>query len=162
MSQQPVTVLVWGVKQSFRNYVQATGGTTEVGEGVERTPDGEFIFAAAPDNALVLGDDGKPAGQGKFLGEIWFEAHGGMLKVRLANPMIEITDSGAALTVAEDGGEGARRLQVAQLDFAAITSDDTGDSIIPTALSMHGIQLLGDHYPLRTVLDPVRLRSLSR
>ena len=35
MSDQnkPAASLEWGVKQSFRNYVAMTGGTTEVGGG---------------------------------------------------------------------------------------------------------------------------------
>lgn len=158
MNQPTVTTLVWGVKQSFRNYVQVTGGVTEAGEGVDRTPDGEFIFAAAPDSTLSLDADGKPQGQGKFLGEIHFNAHGGMLSVHLANPMIEITETGAVLTVAESGDDDARRVRVAQLDLSTVSAD-AGETIIPTTLLMDGIQLLGDHYPLRTVLDPVRLRA---
>lgn len=151
-----VTTLTWGVKQSFRRYVEATGGTTEAGEGVERTADGEFSFAAAPGGDLRLGADGKPEGQGRFLGEVRFEAHGGMLSVTLVDLAVEVGAAGAVLTVC-DGKAPVRRVEIARLDLDAMTTDEAGEAVIPTALSIDGIQLLGDHYPPMTPLDPVRL-----
>lgn len=157
-AQQPVRVtsLSWGVKQSFRSYVQATGGVTEVGGGAELDADGAFTFAGSPDGGLTLDEAGKPSGQGGFLGEVKFEAHGGMLKVFLADPRVEIGPAGAVITVADTPSRNYR-VEVARLDLDAMATED-GEIVIPTALAMHGIQLLGDHYPLNTPLDPVRLR----
>lgn len=159
MTENPQPVLAatlwWGVKQSFRGYVEATGGTIETRDGAERAADGGFTFSAAPENGLGLDADGKPHGQGKFLGEVRFEAHGGMLSVCLADPILEIGPSGAALSVA-DSRERARRVEIAKLDLTAMTSEG-GEFVIPAALSMDGWQLLGDHYPPMTALDPVRL-----
>ena len=36
-------------------------------------------------------------------------------------------------------------------------SGEPGEIVIPATVSMHGSQWLGDHYPPRTPLDPVRL-----
>ena len=155
MSEEQVTRLIWGVKQSFRTYVEATGGAITAGDGAERLADGSFSFATA-EGGLTLDADGKPQGTGRFLGEVRFEAHGGMLSVRLFDPALEISASGATLTVADHPARD-RRVEIAHLDLAAMTRGDDGEIVIPTTLAMHGIQLLGDHYPMRTPLDPVRL-----
>jgi len=145
----------WGLKQSFRAYVEAAGGVIEVGAGVTRAEDGGFNFAAAPGAGLTFGADGKPEGTGAFLGEVRFEAHGGMLKVFLADPIVEIGPDGASITVADSPARD-RRVELALLDLAAATRD--GDAlVIPTKLSRDGWRVLGDHYPQMTPLDPVRL-----
>jgi len=151
-----VSALSWGVKQSFRTYVEATGGVIETRDGAERAEDGAFTFAAAPGGDLRLDADGKLAGQGSFLGEVRFEAHGGMLSVCLADPILEIGPSGGVVTVADSSARDYR-LEVAQLDLGAMTTAESGEIVIPATVSMHGSQWLGDHYPPRTPLDPVRL-----
>jgi hypothetical protein len=150
-------VLEWGVKQSFRTYVEGAGGLIEIGDGVERAPDGAFVFAAAPGEGLTWGADGRPEGRGLFVGEIRFDAHGGMLKVFLADPAVEIGASGAAITVADSPARD-RRIELALLDLAAAKPGEEGEWIIPARLSKDGWQILGDHYPSMTPLDPVRLR----
>lgn len=159
MTQEPahVTTLNWGVKQSFRNYVEVSGGAIETDGGAERAADGGFTFAAAPGEGLRLDADGKPVGQGLFLGEARFEAHGGMLKVCLADPMVEIGATGAVIS-AFDSSARTHRVEIARLDLVAMSTGEDGELAIPAALSMFGIQVLGDHYPLNTALDPVRLK----
>lgn len=152
-----VTSLNWGVKQSFRNYVEASGGVIEASGGAERTSDGGFIFAAAAGEGLSLDADGKPQGEGRFVGEVRFDAHGGMLAVCLADPIVEISAAGAVIT-AFDSSARTHRMEIARLDLAAMSIGEDGEIVIPTALAMHGIQVLGDHYPLNTALDPLRLR----
>jgi hypothetical protein len=147
--------LAWGVKQSFRAYVEGAGGSIEVGAGAARTGDGGFRFAAAPGDGLRLGADGKPEGVGHFAGEVRFEAHGGMLQVFIADPAVAIGPDGAAITVA-DSAERDSRLELALLDLAAATRDGP-DWLIPAKLSRDGWRVLGDHYPQMTPLDPVRL-----
>jgi hypothetical protein len=147
--------LTWGVKQSFRAYVESAGGVIEVGAGATRAEDGGFSFAAAPGDGLKLGSDGRPEGTGGFVGEVRFEAHGGMLKVFLADPAIEVGPAGASITVADSAARD-RRVEFALLDLAAATRD--GDAlVIPAKLSRDGWRVLGDHYAPMTALDPVRL-----
>jgi hypothetical protein len=158
MTEQPDAArLSWGLKQSFRSYVESAGGSIETGEGAERDADGAFTFAAAGGNGLKLGAGDKPEGVGKFLGEVRCEAHGGMLKVFLADPSVEIGPAGAVLTVADSAARD-RRLELAQLDLAAATLADDGAWVIPARLSRDGWQVMGDHYSPMTPLDPVRLR----
>jgi hypothetical protein len=158
MTEQPDAArLSWGLKQSFRSYVESAGGSIETGEGAERDADGAFTFAAVGGNGLKLGAGDKPEGVGKFLGEVRCEAHGGMLKVFLADPSVEIGPAGAVLTVADSAARD-RRLELAQLDLAAATLADDGAWVIPARLSRDGWQVMGDHYSPMTPLDPVRLR----
>lgn len=153
----PITKLSWGVKQSFRSYVEAMGGKIDVGEGASRTPDGVFAFPAGPGEGLALGDDGRPKGRGDFTGDVRFEAHGGMLSVYLADPAIEVGPDGAILTVAETPAR-TRRSPIAKLDLAAAAPGDDGGLVIPAAATLDGMMILGDHYPPGTPLDPVILR----
>ncbi len=151
--------LEWGLKQSLRAYVEGAGGSIEIGEGTSRTADGAFVFAAAPGDAggLTLGADGKPQGTGRFVGEVRCEAHGGMLKVFLADPAVEIGPEGGVLTVAESPGRDSR-VALAVLDLDAAATGDDGVVVIPAKVSMDGWRVLPDHYPPMTPLDPVRLR----
>jgi hypothetical protein len=157
-SQQTLraATLSWGVKQSFRGYVEGAGGTIETGAGAERTADGGFTFAPAPGEGLSRDQTGRLEGQARFLGEVSFKAHGGMLSVFLVDPILEIDGDKAVLTVADHPARD-RRLEVAQLDLAAMTVGEGGEIELPAALMMFGCQWLGDHYPARTALDPVRL-----
>ena len=160
MTDEPAT-LSWGLKQSFRAYVEAAGGAIETGAGAQRAADGVFTFAAAPGEGLKLGSDGKPEGVGRFVGEVRCEAHGGMLKVFLADPSVEIGPAGAVLSVADTPARD-RRVELALLDLAAATIADDGEMVIPTKLSRDGWQVLGDHYLPSTPLDAVRLKLPPR
>jgi hypothetical protein len=151
-----VATLIWGVKQSFRAYVEGSGGAIDTGAGAAREPDGAFVFAAAPGARLTLNSDGRPQGRGDFVGEVRFEAHGGMLKVFLADPTVEISSDVARITVADNEVRDVR-VQLAELDLAGAARDGR-DLVIPTKLSKDGWRVLGDHYPPMTPLDPVRLR----
>lgn len=150
--------LEWGLKQSFRAYVEAAGGAIETGEGATRTADGPFTFPpASGDTGLALGADGKPVGTARFVGEVRFEAHGGMLKVFLADPAIEVGPNGGVVTVADSAARD-RRVTLAMLDLDGAQAGEDGELVIPTKLAMDGWQVLGDHYPPMTPLDPLRLK----
>ena len=150
-----VTQLQWGVKESFRRYVEAAGGKIEVLDGAERAADGTFVFPAAPSSDLRLGAGGKPEGAGAFLGQVRFEAHGGMLSVKLVAPALEIGPSEMVLSVADERGD---RLPIAKLDISSTNAED-GGLAVPAKVTLDGMYLLGDHYPPGTVLDPVRLSA---
>lgn len=148
-----VTALSWGVKESFRGYVQAVGGTAAAVDGASLAQDGTFEFPVAAESTLVLGPGGLE-GTGKFGGMAQFEAHGGMLSVHLGEPVVEIGEAGAILTL-DDPRTG--RVEIAKLDLAKAVQEG-GELVIPTLLSMHGSYALGGHYAAMTPIDPVRLR----
>lgn len=150
-----VTTLNWGVKQSFRAYVEGAGGKFETSDGAQTAADGGFLFTAGPDSTLAVDEGGKLTGRGTFTGIVHFEAHGGMLKVWMVDPILEITDAGAVLTVA-DHPTRTYRLEAAKLDLGAVTTEP-GEITLPAALLMFGSQWLGGNYPAGTALDPVRL-----
>lgn len=155
---QPVraAALSWGVKESFRSYVEAMGGTIALSGPAERDGDGCFVFAPEGEATLALGADGRPEGQARFSGEVRFEAHGGMLKVTVADPAVEIGPSGGSLTVVDPWAP-SKRMEIAKLDVAA-ASAEAGQIALPAKATLDGMQLLGDHYPPGTPLDPVRLK----
>jgi hypothetical protein len=154
-----VATLVWGVKQSFRNYVQGAGGAIETHGGVVCV-DGEFVFAASPDGGLSRDSAGALHGAQGFTGEVAFKAHGGMLSVRLIDPAVEITEAGAVLSAA-DGSKPGARYPMVTLDLNAMTRDGSGAIVIPTKLTGDGAYWLGDNYPPMTPVDPVRLTLVS-
>jgi hypothetical protein len=148
-----MTTLSWGVKQSFRGYIEAAGGTIAVTGGAERAPDGGFLFPEGPESTLTQGPDGRLTGTGRFQGEVSFQAHGGMLNVVLTDPWVEATETGLILSVAAGP---TRRVAFAKLDAAAMTTE--GDAtLLPAAITLDGMFILGDHYPPGTALDVVRV-----
>ena len=141
-----VTALVWGVKQSFRAYVEGSGGTIGAGDGAARADDGAFIFAAAEDSDLAV-NAGALTGTGRFRGRVTFQAHGGLLSVTLVDPWVEAAEGGWVLSIAETA---TRRTAIAKL--GALEGDAMG-----AVTTLDGMMILGDHYPPGTVLDVVRL-----
>ena len=81
--------LTWGVKASFRSYVEAAAGSISVSDGALRTEDGVFVLEALPGGNLVIAPDGSATGATEFQGQITFEAHGGMLKATLNELRVE-------------------------------------------------------------------------
>jgi hypothetical protein len=148
--------LNWGVKQSFRGYVEGSGGTIEAAAGAVREDDGGFSFAGEPGAGLTLDADGRPQGRAGFLGELRFQAHGGMLSVFMADPALEVGETGAFITVADTPSR-TRRVPLAKLDLTKLSRDEDGALVIPAVMAMEGWQVLGDHYMGGTPIDPVRL-----
>ncbi len=160
MSRVPldVSALVWGVKESFRTYVEGAGGGIETCGGAARDADGAFVFPpTSPGRGLSFGADGTLQGALAFTGEVRFQAHGGMLNVRLIDPALEITADGGVLTADEGAG---KRYPMVQLDLKALTHDD-GKISIPTRLTPDGAYWLGGNYAASTPVDPLHL-NLAR
>ena len=141
-----VTRLGWGVKQSFRAYVEGSGGSIALDGGAARADDGTFVFAATADSDLAL-DGGALSGTGRFAGKIAFQAHGGLLSVTLTDPWVEPAGDGWVLSIAETA---TRRTAIAKLGAVE-------DGALPAVTTLDGMMILGDHYPPGTQLDPVRL-----
>ena len=148
------TQLTWGVKASFRNYVEAAEGSITLSDGATRAEDGAFVFTAEPNGDLVIAADGSATGAMRFQGTVTFEAHGGMLKSTLKELAIEASEDGLVLTVL-DGPMNERRCAVAELDLIAI---DSGSSVtMNSKITMDGMYQIADNYPPGTELDPVQL-----
>lgn len=146
--------LVWGVKASFRGYVEAAGGSATLSDGATRAEDGTFVFEAVPGGDLVIEADGSATGSMRFQGTVMFEAHGGMLKSTLTELGIEAGPNGLVLTVLE-GPMNTRRCAVADLGPVEVGED--GSITMVSRITMDGMYQIADNYPPGTELDPLHL-----
>ena len=146
--------LTWGVKASFRAYVEAAGGSITLSDGATRAADGTFVFMAEPGGDLAIAPDGSATGAMRFQGTVIFEAHGGMLKSTLAELSVEASENGLVVTVL-DGPMNKGRCAVAEL---GPVHGDAGDGMtITSKITMDGLYQIADSYPPGTELDPVLL-----
>lgn len=146
--------LTWGVKASFRGYVEAVEGSIKVDDGATRTEDGAIVFAALPGGDLKIEADGSASGSMRFEGTVNFQAHGGMLNSTLTELALETTDEGLMLTVLE-APMNQSRCAIAKL--GAVESDDENAITLSSEITMDGMYQIADNYPPGTPLDPVRL-----
>ena len=148
------TRLTWGVKASFRAYVEAAEGVISVSDGVTRDADGAFVFAAVPGGDLAISAEGPPTGAARFQGTVAFEAHGGMLKATLTDLGVEVEGGELVLTAAQTF-DPSRRAVIARLGSMERTA--AGSTILSAAITFDGMMQIADNYPPGTILDPVRL-----
>lgn len=157
-AQLRIRALEWGVKESFRRYVEATEGEIEALEGATRTEDGAFVFPAQDVAGAALEPlEAEPAGEARFTGAARFHGHGGMLAVYLADPAIEVGPEGWRLTAA-DSQRRDQRIVVAKLERPEPPAAGGTELVLACAITYDGGQLLGGHYPPGAPIDPVRLR----
>lgn len=146
--------LSWGVKASFRSYVEAAGGSIGVSDGATRNDDGTFVFLAAPGGDLNVAEDGSASGSMRFQGTVAFDAHGGMLKSTLSELGIEASEDGLVLTALE-APMNQGRCEIAKLDSVSI--DQSGNVTMRAEITMDGMFQIADNYPPGTELDSVQL-----
>ena len=145
--------LTWGVKASFRGYVEAAGGAVNVSDGATRDDDGSFVFSAVPGGDLAIGSDGTATGSMRFEGTVNFNAHGGMLNSTLTELGLEVGANGGlvltALALNQD------RCEIAELTFLESGSD--GAVTLRSEITLDGMYQIADNYPPGTELDPLHL-----
>ena len=145
--------LTWGVKASFRGYVEMMEGTITLEDGATQTEDGAFVFEAIPGGDLTFAADGTATGSMRFKGSVTFNAHGGMLNSTLNEIGLEATDEGLMVTVLE-APMNQGRCAVAKLDSAEVSGNSVS---LRSEITMDGMYQIADNYPPGTELDPVRL-----
>ena len=146
--------LTWGVKASFRGYVEAAGGSITVSDGAVRAEDGAFIFSAASGGDLTIAPDGKATGSMRFQGTVIFDAHGGMLKSTLTELGLEAGDEGLVLTALE-GPMNTGRCAIAEVYPIEVDAEDA--ITLGAKITIDGMYQIADNYPPGTELDPLRL-----
>jgi len=146
--------LTWGVKASFRSYVEAAGGSITLSDGASRAEDGSFIFTAVPGGDLAIAPDGTATGAMRFQGTITFDAHGGMLKSTLAELGLEAGPDGLVLTALE-APMNQSRCAIATLGPVEAGAD--GAITVGAEITLDGMYQIADNYPPGTELDPLRL-----
>jgi hypothetical protein len=145
--------LTWGVKASFRSYVEAAGGSITVSDGATVTDEGTFTFAAEAGGDLSVAPDGSASGAMRFQGAVTFEAHGGMLKSTLSELALEAGEGGLVLTVL-DAPMNKNRCAIAELDLVEVGDDAV---TLGTKITVDGMYQIADNYPPGTELDPIVL-----
>lgn len=146
--------LSWGVKASFRSYVEAAGGTIDLSDGATRADDGSFVFRAVPGGDLNIASDRSATGAMRFQGKITFDAHGGMLKATLTELGLEVGTDGLVLTALE-APLNRDRCAIARLRVVEIGPDDA--VTLGAEITLDGMYQIADNYPPGTELDPLRL-----
>ncbi|MFP5360971.1 MAG: HtaA domain-containing protein [Actinomycetes bacterium] len=142
----PASGLVWGVKQSFRDYVVGPIARGEISVSAPAVAvEGGFGFAAAG------GDDAAA----EFSGAVTFTGHEGVLDLTFADPVVRIDgEATATLTVVVNGVA----TDVATLDLAgAAYSEADGAATYagaPVSLTQAGSDALEGFYPAGTAMDP--------
>lgn len=146
--------LTWGVKASFRRYVEGAGGSITLSEGATRNEEGEFVFTAIAGGDLTIEPDGSASGAMRFKGTVSFDAHGGMLKATLAELGLEVQDDGLVLTALE-APMNQGRCAIAKLGKVNVDSD--GAVTLAAEITLDGMYQIADNYPPGTELDALRL-----
>lgn len=135
--------LHWGIKDSFLDYVASTrDGQCIVGGGASPDPLGVFHFAPAPLAASASHEQ-------KYTGEVRFEAHYGILSVRVADPWIIIKNGQGSLSVLDpSSARGKTRLKLVTF---AVDTEMIGRGLPWTAtdvrLAAAGVPVFNDVYP---------------
>lgn len=146
--------LTWGVKASFRSYVEGAGGTITLADGATRADDGSFVFPAIPGGDLAITPDGSATGTMRFQGSVTFEAHGGMLKATLSELALKAGSDGLVLTVLEAP---MNKDHCAVATLGPMTFSPDGGITMVSRITLDGMYQIADNYPPGTELDPLRL-----
>ena len=146
--------LTWGVKRSFRDYVEAAGGTIDISKGVSRNDSGEFVFEAQTGGNFSVSLSGDASGWTIFGGAVEFVANGGMLKATIAELGVESGPEGPVLTMLE-GPANENRCVVAKL---IPLLDNSSESVtFKSEITLDGMFQIADNYPPGTEMDPVSI-----
>lgn len=153
--------LTWLVKESFLAYVNRTRGRITLVEPAYPGAAG-FAFPHAPAAGHTESGDAAPdaserafPGELMFTGGVAFLAHGGLLDITLAEPVLVFGARGALLTIADmTRPGGGTRLVIAELTGGPHTLADETIALVPL-LTDDGAALFGGVYPPGEAMDPL-------
>ncbi|OMH36840.1 HtaA domain-containing protein [Tersicoccus sp. Bi-70] len=135
--------LIWAFHADFTAYVERLAdGRVDVSGGVERTADGRFRF---------------PAGS---TGAVHWTGHHGLLAVTLADLVIEQTEGGASVTIADPfAGPSPRGERMVLADLGEPEETGTGRRYTRLTLAESGADLFMGHYPAGLPLAPIEIED---
>lgn len=149
---------LWGVRTSFRNYLQSS-----IAEGGWRVQDvgydgGQFQFAG--NSGAVSAEE--RSGTINFGGAIQFYGHGGVLDTRMSDLQIQFSGNSGQLIAnvrANDTDGNARDMGRVTLANLSMSSLDINDSSVSgsasVTLTAEGSAAFGDFYPAGDPLDGI-------
>jgi hypothetical protein len=148
--------LTWAVKASFLGYVNRMGGRITLVEPAYPGAAG-FAFPHAPAAYRSASSAVVDAGERElaFTGGVAFSAHGGMLDVVLAEPVLVFDDKGTLVTLADPARpRSGARVVIATLAGGPPESADDTVALAPL-LTEDGSALFGGVYPPGEAMDPL-------
>jgi len=154
--------LHWSIKESFVRYILGMqDGLYAITEDATVSPDFVFTYPVKDVSGF---DPATGLGTLRFGGAVRFGGHGGALYVMIADPIVEITATGAVLSAKVDND--GERLDLVTLDFglpinSAPSAGEPEDSVywdaVPTFLTANGASLFIGQYPAGTPFDPLNV-----
>jgi Htaa len=148
--------LYWAIKSSFVSYVASTaGGTHSMSAEVEVDDTGTFLFP------LEGAEQHESEWTLRFIGDVRFSGHFGMLFVAIVDPWLTVSAAGRGeLSIADvAAASGGGRIVIASIESAA-PLPHAGYLVWPPLtpeLSHEGAELFGGAYPEGQALDPLRI-----
>lgn len=150
--------LAWGLKASFLDYVERSGGSVELGGGAGILRSGEYYFELRDSSDF---DVATLRGTIRFAGTVRLSAHAGMMSVTIVDPAVTFGDA-TVLDVAGTGeSDGAApRPPMVQLEplLPVVRGDVLVWDAIPARLDPAAVELFNQVYPAGTDFDPVSIR----
>ncbi|MFI9309357.1 HtaA domain-containing protein [Streptomyces triculaminicus] len=149
--------LDWGVKQSFRAYIEKSKGKVELGDGAlqksagYRFPKGHGKFEAS-----------SGAVEAEFNGNVRFTAHDGKLDLKLSGIKVKATGTNGMLTAdVASSGTVSKDVPLATLKLTegSLKAKDGVVALagVPATLTGQGAKAFAGYYTAGETLDPVTL-----
>jgi hypothetical protein len=151
-AEGPTPGLYWGIKASFFAYIRGMpDGSASVGAGARPVSGGAIAFARH--------ESGDPASSQalRFRGEVHFTGHFGLLSLVIADPIVELADDRAILSVrtvtAESGSHTPLVTFLPDVDdsLSRVRIISAGD----VRLLEQGTDLFNNSYPPGEPFDPI-------
>lgn len=154
----------WGVKESFREYVQGpvAMGQITTSDGATTSGDGTFDFQPASGTFDPLAN----TANAKFRGTVLFTGHAGALSLKVTDPRVAYSGSAGTLfadVTSKDLNSGQVKsypnVDFASLNLTGIVPLDSGStatvSAVPATLTANGARAFAGFYDAGTQLDPI-------
>ena len=154
--------LSWGVKDSFRSYLQsgvAKGGWTTSGGAVYNS--GAFVFSGDQGGVNPSNDSGTVS----YGGAVTFTGHEGVLNTVISNPELRFSGNSGTLVadVSSNDTNGNPRSygRIALVDLAVSggVSGDVLDGTASTTLTAAGAEAMAGFYPQGTPMSPLTFKA---
>lgn len=147
--------LSWGVKQSFRDYVTSPIAKGAISTSGARSVGGAFVFGQASGSTF-----NGATGTSAYSGSVRFTGHGGILDLRLANPVVRVESASSATLLLSVNGATVPFATLALASASKRTADGAVTfSGVPAALTPQGAAAFvngeSQFYPAGTALDPL-------
>lgn len=147
--------LRWAIKRSFVNYVfRMPDGGGWATDGASAVEGNVLVYELVGCEATDTGGQ-----RWAFRGDVRFSGHGGVLFVRIADPVLTIVGNNATLSVLDpyqENGNGAR-IDLVTVELSLVETADglmtwTGD---PVRLTAAGVKVFNDVYAEGDLFEPL-------